>query len=133
MPDPTRRQLVQQRRYRAVSIANAERTLARLRADLATLDAAIEASGRPIRHYTPPLHRAPRGGIAKAVLDTLRLAGRPMATAEIAEAMPGGWIERIGRRALAERVRVALMRQAGNGTVRREKGPGRRVVWGVTL
>ncbi|HVC61089.1 MAG TPA: hypothetical protein VND19_12105 [Acetobacteraceae bacterium] len=119
---------MQQRRYRAVSIAKAERTLARLRADLESLDAVIEASGRPIRRYTSPLHRAPRGGIAKATLDVLRVAGRPMTAVEIAEAMPGGWIERIGRRALAERVRVALMRQAANGTVRRTKGPGRRVV-----
>jgi len=130
MPHPTRRQLVQRRRYRIVGIQKAECTLARLRADLARLDKIIETSGRPIRPYTAAQHPAPRGAVAKAVLGALRQAGRPMTAADLADALTAEtWASKIGRRALVERIRVALVRQGANGTLRREKGPGRMGVW----
>jgi hypothetical protein len=132
MPDPTRRQLVQQRRYRAVRIQKAEKRLERLRADLLQLDAVIAASGGTIRGYTPAQHPAPRGAVAKTVLGVLRQAGRPMTAGQIADALAGvAWAEKLGRRALVERVRVALVRQGANGTLRREMVAGRPGVWSV--
>jgi hypothetical protein len=132
MPTLTRRQLVQHRRARVVRIAKAEKTILRLRADLVRLDATIEASGGAVRSYTPAQHPAPRGAVAKAVLGALRLAGCPMTAAQLADAMAGeAWAGKIGRRALVERIRVALARQGANGTLRRGKGPGRMGVWSV--
>lgn len=129
---PTRRQLVQRRRHRAVRIAKMEKALLRLRVDLAKLDSAIEASGGTVRAYTPAQHPAPRGAVAKAVLGLLRQAQRPMTAAQLADALAGeGWASKIERRALVERIRVALVRQWANGTLRREKGPGQRAVWTI--
>lgn len=130
---PTRRQLVQRRRHRAVRIARMEKALLRLRADLVHLDATIESSGGVVRAYTPVQHPAPRGAVAKAVLGALRQARRPMTAADLAGALAAEtWAEKIGRRALVERIRVALIRQGANGTLRREKGPGRMGAWRVT-
>jgi hypothetical protein len=132
-PELTRRQLVQRRRARIVRIAKAEKTLERLRADLVRLDATIEAGGGAVRAYTPTQHPAPRGAVAKAALGALRQAGRPMTAADLADALAGEpWVAKIGRRALVERIRVALIRQGVNGTLRRDKGPGRMGVWSVT-
>ena len=53
----TRRQLIQTRRVRLTRIKKLELTLARLRADVARLEMAIEANGgRAVRAYTAPLH-----------------------------------------------------------------------------
>lgn len=136
MPKPslTRRQLVQRRRARIVRIAKAEKTIVRLRADLVRLDATIEASGGTVRAYTPAQHPAPRGAVAKAVLGALRQASRPMTPADLADALAGeAWASKLGRRALVERIRVALIRQGANGTLQRERGPGRIGVWSVAL
>ncbi len=110
-----------------------EKALVCLRADLVRLDASIEARGGTVRAYTPTQHPAPRGAVAKAVLGALRQAGHSsMTAADLADALAGeGWAEKIGRRALVERVRVAPIRQRANGTLRREKGTGRMGVWSV--
>jgi len=123
---------VQRRRARQVRIARTEAALARLRADLVRLDAAIEAHSGPVRAYAPAQHPAPRGAVAKAVLGALRQAGRPMTPAQLADALAAeAWAVKLERRALVERIRVALVRQGANGTLRREKGPGRIGAWSV--
>ncbi len=85
-----------------------------------------------MRAYTSAEHPAPRGAVAKAVSGALRQAGKPMTPGQLADALAGeGWAEKIGRRALVERIRDALVQQGKNGTLRRAKGPGRIGVWGV--
>jgi hypothetical protein len=55
-----------------------------------------------------------------------------MTPADLADALAEeGWAENLCRRALVERIRAALVRQGANGTLRREKGLGRMVVWSV--
>ena len=66
MPKPTRRQLVQRRRYRQVRIQRTEATLAQFRADVVRLDGAIEAESGAVRAYALARHPASRGGVAKA-------------------------------------------------------------------
>jgi hypothetical protein len=110
-----------------------EKALLRLRADLVRLDATIESSGGVVRAYTPVQHPAPRGAVAKAILDLLRQAKHPMGNAEIVTALSGqAWAETLTRRALTERVRVALGRQAVNGVVRCDRGLGRPGIWSVS-
>ena len=128
----TRRQLVNARRVRLTRISKLERTLTRLRADVGRLEAVIEANGGSVRPYTAPLHPAPRGGVARPILGILRLAGRPMTTAEITKGLAAEpWTTPLSRPELRERVRAALKQQAQNGTVRREKMASNRVVWAI--
>jgi hypothetical protein len=56
-----------------------------------------------------------------------------MTPGQLADALAGeAWAAKIERRGLVERIRVALVRQGANGTLRREKGPERRAVrWQV--
>jgi hypothetical protein len=129
----TRRQLVQTRRVRLTRIKKAERTIARVRADVARLEAAIEANGGAIRAYTAPVHPAPRGSVARPILGILRVASRPMTTGEITAALAVAepWTAPLARQELRERVRAALKQQAQNGTVRHERDAWGRVVWGI--
>jgi len=129
-PNPARSDLVRRRRYRADRMAKAEAMLVRWRAEVVRLDAAIEAKGGPKRAYKPILHPAPRGGIAKVIFDTLRQAGEPMRASEIVAAVARQeWAAQVTLPVLKKRVRIALERQAANGTLRRVKGARRAVAW----
>ena len=131
-PNPARSDLVRRRRYRADRIRRAEALLIRWRAEVAGLDVAIEAKGGPRRAYTPTQHPAPRGGVAKAILDTLRQAGEPMRANDIVAAVARqAWAAQVALPVLRKRVRIALERQAANGALRRVKGAGRRIAWAI--
>jgi len=98
-PNPTRSDLVRRRRYRADRITKSEAMLVRWRGEVARLDVAIEAKGGQKRAYTRPQHPAPRGGVAKAILDTLRQAGEPMRASDIIAAVARqGWAAKVPRR-----------------------------------
>ncbi len=132
MPNPVRQRLVRKRFYKARAVEQAQRTVARLQAELASMDWTILANGGPIKAYRPAVAPAIRGDAAKTVLAIQRQAGRPMTTVEILHALAGqGWGERVGRGLLLARVRMALGPQLANGVVRREVGLRPTMVWSV--
>lgn len=68
----------------------------------------------------------------KAILNTLRVAGAPMRTSAIVAAVARqAWAAEVPLPALKKRVRVALEREAAKGLLRRERGTGRSVTWGI--
>lgn len=131
-PNPTRSDLVRRRRYRADRIVKAEAMLAPWRDEIARLDVAIEAKRGPKRAYPAIQHPAPRGGAIKAILNTLRQAGAPMRANDIVAAVGRQtWAADVPAPVLKKRVRIALERHAGKGTLRRVKGMPRTVGWEI--
>ena len=98
--------------------------IAALMADLDRLDTTIER-----------LTQDRQRGMTRGALDMLRRAGAPMGLRAITMALMARKDMDVADRALVgrtmEKLRVSLTRQWQNGIVRREKGPGLKMVWSV--
>ena len=115
--------------------------IARIATDIGHLDATIRLFGpnHDIAGIRPKRVRAggaaSRGEMSRAVLDALRGAAEPMATAAVAAAvMAGRGMDAHDRKAVGlmmGRVGMALRRQERNGAVRGERRPGQTVLWGL--
>ena len=113
--------------------------IARVATDLGHLDATIRlfdpdfdlAAIRPKRVRTGDV--ANRGEMSRAVLDALRGAAAPMATATVVAAvMAGRGMDAQDHKAVGlmmGRVGMALRRQERNGAVRGAREPGKPVLW----
>lgn len=132
--------LVAKRAELAGELAAAEKRIARLRANLDSLDGAIRvfdpsinvARISPIvRRKTTPL--LPQGQGARIILDTLRRAGEPLSPRQIAESIAsvrGLDADPDAMDRLTQRIRNTLARQEGHGVVCEAAGNGK--VWRVT-
>lgn len=115
--------------------------LQQLHADLASLDAVIRQFDPEydVGSIRPKYRRAPAapefGAMSRAVLDTLRRAGEPLAAKEIAKRVIAerglNMGDRALARAMAKRVDMALRYQRTNGMVREAEGDEREVVWSL--
>jgi hypothetical protein len=117
----------------------AEKRIAQLRADLASIDGAIRvfdpsiaaAQIRPvIKRKTAPL--LPQGQGTRIILDTLRRAGEPLSPRQIAERIVSERSLDIGTAAmerLTQRIRNVLARREGHGVACETVGTGK--VWRV--
>jgi hypothetical protein len=110
----------------------AEKRLASLRASLETVDGAIVAfAGAKAGIRSETVHRCVGSSradhIGRAILDALRDAGRPLAQAEIAQAIEG----RTGQRPANREIRAALKRQEERGIVCASRNAAMPNLWGV--
>ena len=139
--------LVRKRAEVKRTIDAAERRLARLRADLIHLDAALRlfqrAEGEPDGDDAPERVRRPRrwfrnGELARRVLDELRGAGgEPLTAVEVAARVmtaKGLDPDDVPSRILVRRsVNGYLLRRPNDGLVERVLGEGRAMRWRVAV
>lgn len=133
--------LVARRAELSGQIGTLQGQLQQLHADLASLDAVIRQfdPDYDVGAIRPKYRRAPVaaefGAMGRAVLDTLRRAGRPLAAREIAEriiderGLNKG--DRAMTRMMAKRVDMALRYQRTNGMVQETGGEGQAVMWEI--
>ena len=119
--------LVERRREIAGELDKAQATVQQLHADLASLDAVIRQfdPDYDVGAIRPKYRRQPSaaefGSMSRAVLDTLRRAGEPLAAKEIASRIIAerglNAADRALARAMVKRVGMALRYQRTNGMV----------------
>jgi hypothetical protein len=132
--------LVRKRAELAGELIVAEKRIAQLRSDLASIDGAIHVFDpaiaasliRPvIKRKTAPL--LPQGQGTRIILDTLRRAGEPLSPRQIAERIVSERALDLGAVAmerLTQRIRNVLARREGRGVEREAVGAGK--VWRVS-
>lgn len=131
--------LVDRRRELAGEMHTLQTRLHQVQADLASLDDVIKQFDPEYKLETirPKYRRAETPGevasISRAVLDTLRRAGKPMTAKEVAALIMAARGLSVDDRALVrtmnKRVDMALRYQRTNGMVSEVEGDGAAVVW----
>ena len=133
MPTSTLTALTKRRAKLAMQATSFEATLARVRAGIADIDAAIRV--HEAERQKPRIPRAQRVDAVRAALDMLRQAKRPLTTREILH----GVLLRQGKdptdretvRVMLERVRILLIRQRNAGVLRSTEGARTALLWEV--
>jgi dGTP triphosphohydrolase len=132
--------LVKRRAFLAGEIERLHDNLAKMLADLETLDATIlqfdgdyNVEAISPKKFRPPKDWSHRGQMTRIVLNVLRVAREPMTTREIAFQMI---VERALNREdqklmnlMVKRVGVALRHQRNQGRAESEQGPGQFMLW----
>lgn len=136
MPDPVITGLAARREQLVTEVRRTEATLQRLLADIEHLDTAIRVFDRSYRPVSPAVSPLGTGGrITRTLLTILRKAPGPLTLRELTVTL----MQTVGLdhkdrkrvKRLMEQSRTALARQLANGTVVKEMGAERSLVWRI--
>jgi hypothetical protein len=113
----------------------ADATLRRVLTDIEHIDSAMRLCDPAYRPRKVIVSRAEFVDVSRTALGILRQATAPMTARDITYGVMakqgGDPTDTKAVRSMIERVRVALLRQRKNGTLRSEQGPGQLVLWEV--
>jgi hypothetical protein len=136
MQDPILEGLTKHRASLVAQVRNAEATIQSLLADIEHLDATIRQFNPA--HKAPAPAVSPLGAgnhITRTLLTILRKSPEPMTLralrVSLMETVGLNHRDRRRIKRMMEQVRTALARQLANGTVAKEMGPERALVWRI--
>jgi hypothetical protein len=135
MTDPTMTGLAKRRAELTAEAHATDAALRRILTDIEHLDRAMLLCDPAYRPRKVIVSRAEFVDVSRTALGILRQATAPMTTRDITYAFmaKSGMDQADAKvvRSTIERVRLALLRQRKNGTLRSEQGPGLMVLWEV--
>jgi hypothetical protein len=135
MTDPTMTGLAKRRAELTAEAHATDAALRRILTDIEHLDRAMRLCDPAYRPHKVIVSRAEFVDVSRTALGILRQAEAPMTARDITYGVMakqgGDATDAKTVRSMIERVRVALLRQRKNGTLRSEQGPGQLVLWEV--